>query len=145
MENRFQEKSPVLDTSLGLIFRLNGLWADVDRHAKNGQYQDWNITLDRIWANLDFDTKFDVKKDENGSVISVSLDSEDDKIYRYLSRQIWLAQENFKKRKIRLNVSRWYQAIYKKDRWLRKLMMKLKLYLKQTTHDSTTAMFGEGF
>jgi hypothetical protein len=41
-------------------------------------------------------------------------------------------------------MSRWYRALMFKDMWLRKLMMKLKLYLKEIEHTPGSSLFGAG-
>ena len=59
------------DATLGLIFRLNGLWAEVDIPAKTGDYEQWNNVLDRIYANLLYREDMVVEKDNEGDRKSV--------------------------------------------------------------------------
>ena len=44
--------TPERDASLGLVFRLNNLWAQADYMALSGTYKKWNNVLDRIYCNL---------------------------------------------------------------------------------------------
>ncbi len=46
------ESIPDRDASLGLIFRLNNLWASVDMVSVDGNYLKWNNLLDAIYRNL---------------------------------------------------------------------------------------------
>ncbi len=141
--------TPERDASLGLIFRLNGLWAKVDYPAERGEYDHWNAILDRLFTNLDYKDDCEVKKDAAGNVIDVNMDNEDYKVYKFLSNQVYRAKIKVLRSKTRIdrikNKNNYYHAILKKDRWLRKLMMKLKLYLKEVESSPGTAMFGSGF
>jgi len=73
------DSTPSRDSSLGLIFRLNGLWSKVDYPAEKGDYDSWNNILDRIFVNLDFIDEYEaIEKD--GKLIDIKLDSDDYKI-----------------------------------------------------------------
>lgn len=142
--------SPELDASMGLIFRLNILWSKVDRPAEDGDYDHWNIILDRIYCNLLYRNEIEVVKDSKGNITSIKLDDDDEKIYLFLSQKVakWkmLYKKFYAKNKTNPQLailrSNWYKSIMLKDIWLRKFMQKLKLYVKETNKAPGTALFG---
>jgi len=140
--------TPDRDASLGLIFRLNHLWALTDYAALGGDYDKWNNLLDRIYCNLLYRNKMVVKKDSEGKIESIILEKKDSGEYNYISKQISLLRNTCRKikpkysQKKKLFRSRWYHSIQKKDIWLRKLMQELQLYLKETEKTPGSAMFG---
>jgi len=140
------EFNPDKDAGWGLIYRLNNLWAQVDGPARSGDYGEWNIILDRLFANLDYDDEWEVIKNKEGKVVDVKIDGDDYNIYNALSRRVFYFQRKFAKAKTKeekmVARSRWYQELFKKDRWTRKFMQKKKLYLKQVEESPGTAMFG---
>lgn len=147
------EITPKHDSTLGLIFRLNALWADVDVPAKKGEYLAWNNILDRIYCNLLYRNDLEIEKDEGGKILSIKLSENDAKEYRFLSSEIAKCQKlhlivkgktsnGFDKKKIVR--SRWYKSLMLKDIWLRKYMNSLNLYIKETKSTPGSAMFGGG-
>ena len=146
--------SPNLDASLGLIFRLNTLWAKVDNHAEAADYDGWNVLLDRIYCNLLYREDMKVEEDPTTKKIkNVSLSDEDEKVYKYLTTNIFRTKADYFKTPLKngLNItnktimkSRWYRAVMLKDIWLRKYMQKLKLYLKEVEHTPGSSLFGGG-
>jgi hypothetical protein len=141
--------SPNLDASLGLIFRLNTLWAKVDNHAEAADYDGWNILLDRIYCNLLYREDIVVKEDPvTKKITSVGLSEEDEKVYRYLTTNIFKAKADYFKTSFKnpkdktIMKSRWYRAVMLKDIWARKHMQKLKLYLKEVEHSPGSSLFG---
>ncbi len=148
---RNSEITPKYDSTLGLIFRLNALWAEVDIPAKSGEYDAWNNVLDRIYCNLLYRDDLKIKEDDEGNIIEVKLSDKDEKIYKYLSANIakWKrlhlkvrgkTKKGLDKRKIMKNL--WYKAVMLKDIWLRKYMNELKLYIKETKKTPGSVMFG---
>jgi len=136
--------TPERDASLGLVFRLNNLWAQADYMALSGTYKKWNNVLDRIYCNLLYKENLEIEED-NGKIIGITLNKKDTKIYSFLSKQIQIAEYNFRRvPRAKKNRARsiWYHSIQKKDIWLRKLMQDLKLYLKENKHTPGSAMFG---
>jgi len=145
------EITPKHDSTLGLIFRLNALWAEVDIPAKNGNYDAWNNVLDRIYCNLLYRNDLEIKKDSEDKIIGVELSDEDEKIHKYLSSEIAKWKKLYFKvhgktknglDKKKLVRSRWYKSVMLKDIWLRKYMNNLKLYIKETKQTPGTAMWG---
>jgi len=141
------------DATLGLIFRLNGLWAEVDIPAKTGDYDQWNNVLDRIYVNLLYRDDLVVVKDKDGNITEIKLSDDDEKQYKFLSAQVnkykklyWLVQGRTKKGtpKKKIIRSKWYQAVLLKDIWLRKFMNSLNLYIKETKRRPGDSMFGGG-
>ena len=86
---------PEVDTSYGLVYRLNYLWAKVDGEALRGSYNAWEINLDRIFANLLYREEIEVKED--GKKMIVKFSDTDIKIWKQLKKKIlWnlIMQEN---------------------------------------------------
>ncbi len=139
------EITPKNDATLGLIFRLNALWAEADIHAKNGDYDSWNNILDRIYCNLLYREDLVVVKDEKtGKIISIDLSDKDKQEYNFLTSQIskykrlCLRATGTYKPGIsnrRLMKSNWFKKLKLKDIWVRKLMSELGLYIKETISD----------
>ena len=90
-----QDFTPERDASLGLVFRLNYLWAQADQAALDGKYDSWNNVLDRIYCNLLYDVPMNIERAKNGEVKKVELPPADTQVYSALSRQIQLAKINF--------------------------------------------------
>jgi len=144
--------TPERDATLGLIFRLNALWAEVDIHAKNGEYDSWNNTLDAIYRNLLYrEDLVIIKNKETEEIIEIKLSSDDEKEYKYLCGKIsyfkylylrvrGITEKGIPKKKIVR--SKWYNSLALKDIWLRKLMNNLGLYIKETVKHPGTAMWG---
>ncbi len=151
-----QDITPKHDSTLGLIFRLNGLWAEVDIPAKKGDYDGWNNVLDRIYVNLLYRNDMEVEKNDKGEIIKVELSKDDDKVHKYLSAKI----ANYKRKhatvkgvynkegpykgiqKKKIYRGLWYNALMKKDIWLRKHMNFLNLYIKETKKSPGSSLFG---
>ena len=131
------EITPKYDSTLGLIFRLNNLWAKVDIPAEDGDYNAWNNILDRIYNNLAYRSKTKIVKDDNDKITSIEIDDSDDKEYKFLSSKVNKYKQEFLKAKTTLNKkiarSKRYKALNTKDVWLRRFMHKLNLYIKETT------------
>jgi hypothetical protein len=140
-----QDYTPERDASLGLVFRLNNLWAQADYYALEGNYDKWNSVLDRIYCNLLYREDMEIKTSKDGE-LTVDLPKKDTKIYVILSKAIqkekyfWFKVNKSKKSYYR---SRWYHSIQKKDIWLRKEMQKLKLYLKENKKTPGSSLFGD--
>ena len=144
------EITPKYDSTLGLIFRLNNLWAKVDIPAEEGKYDEWNNVLDRIYNNLAYRSKTKVEKDDNGKIVNIYIDDNDNNEYKFLSMQINKCKQNFLRAKgttkgvsnKKIARSRHYKALNTKDIWLRRFMQKLNLYIKETTKTPGSAMWG---
>jgi len=137
--------TPERDASLGLVFRLNNLWARTDYAMLEGKYDKWNNILDRIYCNLLYREDIKIKENNKGEIIDVELSKKDTKIYSYLSKQIQLTKNDYFKARFKrksLCRSRWYHATQKKDIWLRKEMQKLRLYLKENKKTPGNVTFG---
>ncbi len=151
VKNIGQDITPKNDATLGLIFRLNALWAEADIHAKNGSYDAWNNILDRIYCNLLYRENLVIVKDENKNIISMDLSINDKQEYDFLTSQIskykimYASAKGFYKKGItnkRMAKSMWFKKLKLKDIWVRKLMSNLNLYIKETTKTPGSAMFG---
>jgi len=147
-----KQSTPERDASLGLIFRLNNLWAQVDVPASNGDYIKWNSILDRIYCNLLYREDMDVVRNAEGVITEIKLNDEDEKEYKFLSKKIFNWRSKYKTAGGKINrnkvplkmiaLNNWYHAVQLKDIWLRKLMMNLGLYLKEIEHDPGSSLFG---
>ena len=137
------EITPKYDSTLGLIFRLNNLWAEADISAKSGDYAEWNNVLDRIYNNLAYRGKTNVIKDDNKKIISMEIDDFDNDEYKFLSMKVNNCKQAYLKARKTKGItkgipnekiarSRWYKALNTKDVWLRRFMNKLNLYIKET-------------
>lgn len=144
------EITPKHDSTLGLIFRLNGLWAEVDGPAKKGNYNGWNNVLDRIYCNLTYRDTLKIEK-EGDKIISMKLSDKDSKEYEFLNSQILKykklsklvkgkTKKGIDKKQVAKNL--WYKSLILKDIWLRKYMNELKLYIKETKKTPGSVMFG---
>lgn len=139
--------APSTDASLGLVYRLNILWSKADFAALGGRYEEWNNVLDAIYRNLLYREDIITEVNEDTKVItSVKLSTKDTKIYKYLSLKIAEAKKDYNFARSKRDKARargiWYHSIQKKDIWLRKFMMALKLYLKETEKSPGSVLFG---
>jgi hypothetical protein len=149
-----RDVTPSQDTGWGLIFRLNDLLRDVELLAVQGKYGDWNFKLDRIWANLCYREDVEIKRDKDGEIKEIKLKDLDIKEKNYLDEQISEAKlgmkqirrenpENFASNK---DYNKWKNELYRrlllKDIWIRKLMRKNNLYMKEIKSNPAGAMFG---
>ncbi len=141
---RNQDITPKNDATLGLIYRLNALWAENDTHAKAGDYNSWNNTLDAIYRNLLYRNDVVVTKDDDENIIKIGLSSDDEDEYKFLCKKIskfkglYLKVKGTNKNGIskkRIVRGWWYRSVGLKDVWLRKLMSELGLYIKETVSD----------
>lgn len=139
--------TPERDTTLGLIFRLNGLWPMADQAATSGDYDKWNNVLDSLFRNLDYKPNYVAKKNEKGEIIEVIIDDDDTKIYNFFCKKVFEAKSRFNRlskehKDKRRGRAVWWYWVHQKDRWIRKFMQKRQLYLKEVEHIPGTAMFG---
>lgn len=136
--------TPKNDATLGLIFRLNYLWALVDTHAREGRYDSWNNTLDTIYRNLLYRNEMKIDKDVFGEIKDIKLSDDDSLQYKFLNKNLskaklfYLNSSGKNKNGIsnkKIARSMWYKALHIKDIWIRKLMASLNLYIKETRRD----------
>jgi hypothetical protein len=142
---------PQQDTGWGLIFRLNDLWRDVERHAPRGEYSDWNFKLDRIWCNLLYREKISIKE-KDGKVVQIKFLKKDVAVKDFLDEKIREAKLGMKevrdeegkiiKEKYIKAKKKYYDILMLKDIWLRKFMHELGLYLKEIEYDPSKAIYG---
>jgi len=141
------------DTGWGVIFRLNTLFAEVEELCFSGEYDKWNIKLDRIWSNLCYRNPLEWEK-SNEKIIDVNFSLEDIEKKYFLDKKILLAKSKMSKckKEIGQNVKnkQWiiakrelYNALLIKEIWLRKYMHELGLYLKEIEYNPAGAMWGK--
>ena len=143
--------SPAQDTGWGLIWRLNDLLKEIEVLAPKGDYDNWNYKLDRIWANLCYREKLEVKRDEAGFIIEICLCKSDYEEKEFLDLQInkykKLMKDNKKEDKITKEYksakNKLYKSLLLKDIWIRKQMNTNQLYIKELKSDPSGAMWGK--
>jgi len=140
---------PDKDAGWGLIFRLNALWEKVDRRAEVGNYEGWEIVLDRIFSNLMYRGEAEVVDDGNGGIRDVQINDEDYKIFLKVKEKIMQVKSEMVRAKsersfIKVQKAKFkhYQVLMFYDIWLRKFMQSRDLYLKETEHNPSKALFG---
>lgn len=143
--------TPTLDASMGLIFRLNILWQNIDRKALTGDMEGWNFALDRIYCNLLYRGEIEIEyEDEDETKIKeICISKEEKMIYdkfrekiRQVKKEKAFALKNKKRSNYNFSSEEHYQILMTKDVWLRKLMQERKLYLKEIEFDAGRAIFG---
>ncbi len=148
--------TPQQDTGWGVIYRLNGLFAEVEELAPSGKYDEWNIKLDRIWSNLVYRNPLEWEM-KDGKIISVKLSDDDFARKDFLDNKILEAKSDISKAKKKMlpeddkkitkdyiiAKKRLYKALMLKEIWLRKYMYELGLYLKEVEHNPAGAMWGK--
>jgi len=149
-----RDVTPSQDTGWGLIFRLNDLLRDVETLAVQGKYGDWNFKLDRIWANLCYREDVEITFNDLKEITEIKLKDLDIKEKNFLDEKISEAKlgmkaarkkypENFTTDK---DYNKWKNELYRillmKDIWIRKLMRKNNLYMKEIKSNPAGAMFG---
>jgi len=149
--------TPQQDTGWGVIYRLNGLFAEVEELAPAGKYDEWNIKLDRIWSNLVYRNPLEWTTNKDKKIIGVRLSDEDFERKDFLDTQILKSKseistakkkmlpEDEKKvtREYILAKRKLYKSLMLKEIWLRKYMYELGLYLKELEHNPAGAMWGK--
>ncbi len=141
-----QNITPERDASLGLIYRLNNLWSKVDYFAEHGNYDRWNWLLDRIYVNLQYRNPMVKVTNKKTGKIMYKVPMKDARVYKYFSQEIAKVRKDFlNNRNPRLKSklrNLYYSRLQEKDIWLRKLMMDLRLYLKESEKRPGTSVYG---
>ncbi len=143
--------TPEVDTSYGLIYRLNYLWARADGEALTGNLTQWELILDRIFSNLLYRYEAEVKK--IGKKVSVKFTDKSFSAWKRLKEVITEAKikkANAVRQKRGSEFMQGkllhYQSVMNYDIWLRKFMHnELKLYMKEVSDNPSGALFGGSF
>lgn len=141
--------TPEVDTSYGLIYRLNYLWAKADGEALSGNLKQWELTLDTIFRNLSYREEVTILK--IGKKINVKFTDDAFAIQEKLKLNIMFAKlEKFKaikaSNKLKFSTSKLnhYHAVVNYDIWIRKFMHnELKLYMKEIESTPGSSLFGQ--
>lgn len=143
---------PDKDAGWGLIFRLNDLWVKADQKALTGNFDKWELVLDRIFNNLLYRNPVEVIKNDEGEITDVKISELDLKEWNIMKNKIREAKAKKRLSIIQRKFSlcnkyneEHYQAIMFYDMWLRKFMQKHQLYLKETESNPSRALFGGAF
>lgn len=152
-QNQFGQEQQK-DTSWGLIYRLNELFRQIETDVAGGNHVNWNLRLDRIFANICFKNPVEVTKDEKGNILDVQIKEDDIIIFQHFNRKIKTIQDkiNFistndnlyddqKKKEITKLKNDLYDLLYQKDLWMRKLLFHLKLYLQNEQAEPAKAIY----
>jgi hypothetical protein len=150
--------TPQQDTGWGVIYRLNGLFAEVEELAPLGRYDDWNFKLDRIWSNLCYRNNLDIKRTPDKKIIEIKLCSDDVDVKEYFDKQIKIVKSKMNavrkkspdgktipknlNKEYKIAKNELYNWLMLKEIWLRKHMRELKLYLKEIKSNPSGAMWG---
>ena len=136
-----------LDAGIGLIMRLNSLWAKADRASLGGEFDEWNFIMDRIYCNLLYREKPKFFKTETGVIEfrPAEVDAQVFELFNTKIKKMKIEMKAAKKKKdvvsYNLLKENYYRALMYKDIWLRKMMYQLGLYLKEASRDPTAAMW----
>jgi hypothetical protein len=143
-DNAFSQSDK--DTSWGLIFRLNDIMNAIEKAISKADYDTWNFALDRIFCNISYRIPVKITRDDvSKEITEIKLDKEDTEIYDFLNKKIASIKNAIKKEvnpivKKKLSHS-YYLALTTKDVWIRKKMMELGLYLRETDRDPRKAIY----
>jgi len=116
------------NSGIAIIYRLDGLWKDVNLHSRSGEFSKWNADLDRIWCELARDLKekkYEDKKDKEGNIKEEGYKTKFDKI----DSQV-LKYGNFSDGKINSFNKLTEQDIVKREKQYKALMEK-ELFLRR--------------
>jgi len=143
------EYIPEVDTSYGLIYRLNYLWAKADGEALAGKLNEWELVLDRIFSNLLYREVAVLQT--TGKKTTVTFTDENIKAQEQLKKDITSSKskrfqairEGNRTNFLKAQVNH-YQAVMNYDIWLRKFMHnELKLYMKEVESTPGRSLFGK--
>ena len=140
---------PDKDAGLGLIFRLNDLWVKADRKALAGDYDEWELVLDRIFSNLMYRKEPDIEEDKDGQLTNIDFKEPKMKEWRFIKKQIGVAKSSARiasRKDYSTKQAEHYLSVMNYDIWLRKFMQSLGgLYLKESESNPSRALFGNAF
>lgn len=147
--NNTGTKQSAVDSGIGLVMRLNYLWSRADAHCLQGQMDDWNHVLDRIYCNLLYREEMVDKRDEvTKKIISVSLNDTEIERFDYFKdkiRELKIQMNKCMNKRDRPGYIQakedYYNSLMEKDIWLRKFMTVLGLYLKEYDQHTNSAIF----
>ena len=144
MNNKEKVYSPSHDSSLGLIYRLNNHWQEVDIAAIDGDYDRWNNILEVIHRNLIYRNPMEISEDGK----TIKLSANDKQGWKILCKNVLISKRNqLNNKKIKPQAGRKcqdrrYYWLDLKDVFMRKLMFSQKLYLKETARTPGQSTFG---
>lgn len=146
MAFRSYNQAPSKDTGWGLIFRLNGILGKIEDDIEQGRLDSWNLHMDRIYINIMHKNPEEIIKDNKGKIIDVQFSKEDMEVFDIINKKIRELRKNIAyaispSKKI-INKNLLYDALNKKDIWMRKKMFKMNLYLRETERDPRKAIYG---
>lgn len=143
--------TPQVDSSYGLIYRLNDLWVGADRKALAGDLEGWNHVLNVLYRNLLYRNPMEVEyiNDDKEEIKTIKVGEEDSKIYKKFKNMIRDCRKQMRiavRQKDRLlfeqSKEKYAETLAMKDIWLRKFMQERGLYLKEVEFDPSRAMWG---
>jgi hypothetical protein len=78
MEEQQENKVSKYNSGVAQLYRLDGLWKDVNNHSRAGLFSKWNEDLDRVWCELARDLPETEKKLEENKKIPSFKDAKDE-------------------------------------------------------------------
>ena len=122
IDSEINKLSKINSASL-INLRINNIWLEINKAAVKGKYFLWNSNLDRIWCELGGDIKEPKEGKEEPKEIK-EFNKLDKKVSEKMKKLKTLEGfEQFSK-KDKLNLSELYDALLKKEFFLRRLMNK---------------------
>lgn len=103
--------------ALAQIYRIDGLWRDVNSHSRNGLFEKWNMDLDRMWSELSRDLS-----DEEFTIYEEKFDNFDDDLSKFKEfydnepEGFKVADKNAKENRAKI-----YRILMNKELFLRRL------------------------
>lgn len=146
-----RKTAPSVDSSLGLVLRLNNLWAMADAKHLAGELLEWNSYLNVIYDNLSYDADVKVVKDNNGNIVNLKFVADHEAIFLMYARrldearkQYYLAMRRRSKADLIKTQNKIYACLVDKSRWLRTFEHKLGLYLREVPVSEGGSIWGTG-
>ena len=146
---RWGQSAPEKDTGWGLIYRLNRLLDKIELACETGNYDRWNLLMDRIFVNITYKNPAEIIKDEKGQIIDVRLTKDDAHVFGAINSRIkdckkdlMLQRKEGNSDQCRIIQNRLYNLYMQKDIWIKKLMFAQKIYLKEVEHTPGKAIYG---
>ena len=145
---RWGQSAPEKDTGWGLIFRLNRILDKIELACETGNYDRWNLLMDRIFVNITYKNPAEIIKNDKGEIIDINLTKEDVHIFGAFNARIRDCKRDLLNQKregnlmqIKIIQNRLYNLYVKKDTYVRKKMFEQKIYLKETEQRHGPAIY----
>jgi len=82
-------KTPIVDTSIGIVMRLNSYWIQADQFCSESEFRAWNNILDIIFRTLNYEDQVEQIRDEKtDEFIEVKFRDKEKENNNYFSTKI---------------------------------------------------------